>query len=735
MTVKIEGQIKGISLTNFLQIVQLEKPTCSLLVTTKKHKGTLYIEEGEIIDADSNTEFNHLQAAFEILSWENPSIELKKNMNKTERFIKMPLMSLLMEAARYKDEKGADQDTEEEKKADNNLSYESSDESIPLSINSDHNDFNNDIPDEFLISTTQKTEKDISGQISLNDEKNDLDDYDLYSDMSKDSYEKLGFNANLSFNNDYFENTDKKRPSIEDYIEKKSSWEKNTIIFLSLVLLIITIGFGGTLFFKKLKIKKAYFTLEKNLSKMSYEEQKINILKKFIEKYPQSEYSKKAEAALDLIVDRDQRISFEILEKKLSRLHIDKNYQKTAEKYCKNFLQKFPSGLYAEKTKEKLLKIPVIIRNYKLQKIKAIPDSRFAEKIKALKKFKKENPGENINETGKIKTDLGKYYLKILEDNLKNCDSLEKYDEYFIIAESFKKIFPEHIDIYRSKAIIKNLKENYWADALLNTAKQKNNSLIDEKKFLENYIASNEDYNLTLKVKERIREIESYLKKKKNFENILSYAENKKYPLADRINRLRSYIYSDIPLEFKDKAEKKLNEINRGKVKRVSKEPKYEKIEEKNKKIKDIDVNQMINNSYKTALRIKKKMSGSKRFVPAGDMGFKDLLTGKIWLLLDSDDFSGSRCLSFKKAKKMAGEIRADGYSDWRLPTEKELLTLFKNEPFPPFEKNKWFWSSNIFEKGFNTYSAVVSNTQTQAREKMIRNIFNDCGCLKVVRP
>jgi hypothetical protein len=143
----------------------------------------------------------------------------------------------------------------------------------------------------------------------------------------------------------------------------------------------------------------------------------------------------------------------------------------------------------------------------------------------------------------------------------------------------------------------------------------------------------------------------------------------------------------------------------------------------------------MIRNNYTKALSVSKKLSGSKRFEVTGKFSFKDSLTGKTWLLLDSSDFSDKDCYFFKDAKEAAEKINIDSYSDWRIPTEQELLTLYKNRPFFPVEKNIWFWSGDIFEKGFNTYSAAITDRQTEQREKLNKNIFTDCGNFKAVRP
>ena len=103
------GQIEGISLSSFLQLLQMESKTCTLSITSRQGKktGALYFLEGTLIDAET-PDLEGEAAAYEIVSWEETKIKIVNTLSKEERKIVQPLMNILMEGAKLKDEKEAE---------------------------------------------------------------------------------------------------------------------------------------------------------------------------------------------------------------------------------------------------------------------------------------------------------------------------------------------------------------------------------------------------------------------------------------------------------------------------------------------------------------------------------------------------------------------------------------------------------------------------------------------------
>lgn len=102
------GHIRGITLFGFLQLLQIERKTCSLEIRSGKKVGFLHFSAGDLFNATFDQKDGE-DAAYEILSWENTEIEIINAARKEQDCIQMPLNNLLMNAAQMKDEREAAQ--------------------------------------------------------------------------------------------------------------------------------------------------------------------------------------------------------------------------------------------------------------------------------------------------------------------------------------------------------------------------------------------------------------------------------------------------------------------------------------------------------------------------------------------------------------------------------------------------------------------------------------------------
>ena len=98
------GQVFNISLSSFLQMIEMEKKSCTLYVRSKSKSGNLHIRDGKLVSAkyDNMTGDN---AAFEILSWKNVFIDIDYTVPVIDEEIMLPMIPLLLEALKLADEK------------------------------------------------------------------------------------------------------------------------------------------------------------------------------------------------------------------------------------------------------------------------------------------------------------------------------------------------------------------------------------------------------------------------------------------------------------------------------------------------------------------------------------------------------------------------------------------------------------------------------------------------------
>ncbi len=99
-----EGRLQGISLTSFLQLIEMENKTCTLTVRMNERSGMLYFFKGEMMAAEA-MDLSKDAAAYEMLCWERVIIQIDNVCKKKKKEIDQPLMNLLMEGLRLKDER------------------------------------------------------------------------------------------------------------------------------------------------------------------------------------------------------------------------------------------------------------------------------------------------------------------------------------------------------------------------------------------------------------------------------------------------------------------------------------------------------------------------------------------------------------------------------------------------------------------------------------------------------
>lgn len=100
---KAVGRITGITLFGLLQLLEVERKSGLVLVEASEQEGRLYFDEGTFVHAHTRV-LDGLDAAYEILGWPDPSVEIFYKRRARQRTVREPLQHILMEAARLLDE-------------------------------------------------------------------------------------------------------------------------------------------------------------------------------------------------------------------------------------------------------------------------------------------------------------------------------------------------------------------------------------------------------------------------------------------------------------------------------------------------------------------------------------------------------------------------------------------------------------------------------------------------------
>ncbi len=105
-----KGYITGVSLSSFLQLLELDKKSCTLTIHAGSKMGVMYFRDGELLDA-SAMGLHGSEAAYAIVSWKNVEIEIENSCSVTEGKITETLGFILLEGCRRKDEDNAAKST------------------------------------------------------------------------------------------------------------------------------------------------------------------------------------------------------------------------------------------------------------------------------------------------------------------------------------------------------------------------------------------------------------------------------------------------------------------------------------------------------------------------------------------------------------------------------------------------------------------------------------------------
>lgn len=96
------GHIGGVSLASFLQMLEQERKSCTLIVESGGESGYFYFEDGALIDAQYS-DLAGQEAVYSLLTWKNPSFHVSEPEDRLQR-ITQPLAHLLLNAATRQDE-------------------------------------------------------------------------------------------------------------------------------------------------------------------------------------------------------------------------------------------------------------------------------------------------------------------------------------------------------------------------------------------------------------------------------------------------------------------------------------------------------------------------------------------------------------------------------------------------------------------------------------------------------
>lgn len=100
----LRGQLRNISLPSLLQIVDMERKTCTFVLNHPQGIGQLYFRGGVLVDAKC-PQLRGNRAAIEMVSWLGPQVTIVSTCATKETTVDQPIGFIIMEAMRLMDER------------------------------------------------------------------------------------------------------------------------------------------------------------------------------------------------------------------------------------------------------------------------------------------------------------------------------------------------------------------------------------------------------------------------------------------------------------------------------------------------------------------------------------------------------------------------------------------------------------------------------------------------------
>ncbi|TWI77361.1 uncharacterized protein DUF1566 [Desulfobotulus alkaliphilus] len=732
MSLSPGGKIQGISLPAFLQMVQMEKSTCTLTVKGKKSQGEIHIREGEVIDA-SYRDLPALDAAYEILCLKDPVIHMQRDCAATERKIRVPMMHLLMEGARLQDEKlqniGAEEDDEDEIPVLEDK--ETPEPTAPFQQDSGSG-FDDEEDDELAA---------LSAYEFSDDEIRQASNADFTQSVSPEAslqpirIQAVQTSAKQPLKPEQPSHAEKPEPPKLSPAPKFS--RKQLLIFSFTAIGFIVVAAAVSYFgYARYQHNTAYSELQESLLRMELPEQQEVLFTRFLDAFPESPHAEElihARSQLrENILERDFR---ELMTEKeqLSSGHED--FERGLRLYDR-FLIRHPFGTRTD-TVKKLREdhILTMAKNMAAMTVQELPEKDWLQRTRDFQQRFPENPGMEILEKSiKERGDRRLAFMLGLPVN-----NRETRSRAVAAAREYMEDFPEHGGVERARTHLASLLRQQRIEDLQDSA-EKLNSNEEMLRFFERTRREENDPQILAFVRQRITELEQKTAEDRMWESLQSDLNRPGLSETARISLLDRYLTESPPDHYRSRAQTMRNQILSERARREQ-----QALEERRRQAAlALQRQQAEERARATEARARlenatremnQRLAGvAQRFINLNNGTVQDRQTGKIWMLTDSEAHTG-QCLNFNEARDFVQNLDLGGHRDWRLPRESELAQIFKNPPaYPLPDPNRWYWSSELFSRGYTNEVRVVTARDESVFQRQSHRP-ETCGHAFAVRP
>ncbi len=510
------------------------------------------------------------------------------------------------------------------------------------------------------------------------------------------------------------------------------------------VLVILVLGGGGYFIFDKMAAGRitGYDRLLKKIDRLNEFEAREKLLMEFIDTHESGEETAKAEAKLEELWQQNEEDNYQKTIDTANQLPVDRDFEENAKVLYTKFLEKYPQTQYRQEIEQTLAEISGLSEDVIFSDLKNFTAKEYLNKIRAYENYLSLYPqGKYLALVKKMFSEaLGDTYLDFKKD-VTICERAASWDNCLQICDDYLAAYSKYLDMTEAKRIrARVLMQKEFVDLQSQTAGGDTQAA---KGLYMAYMQKYPNSPNNEEIKKVLKRFEQTAAAGQQWQTIKQYVQRSDVSLQSRIDRLERYTsrnsgspYVNEARIFLGKLEKeaeiKFSAQNQALSRKQAEEKAKQEAEGRYAKLMERQAEKArIEQEKQRSLAGLSQTKG--RFKPSGDSAVIDKNTGLMWGLLDSHREIGA-CMEHRAAKRYAKDLRYNGYDDWRLPTSAELASIYKNQPYFPATGAEWYWTSEIFAKGY----FYIVNTVSAKQETVFKKIPQDmeaCGSVRAVRP
>lgn len=683
----VGGHIQGISLTSFLQMSEMERTTCTLKIKTDESVGYLYLVKGSLVAAKTESRTGE-EAVYEILAWQKPIIEIADAKPDNKKEIKTPLMNLLMEGARRKDEIAAGQQkdgtgiqappkvsiTPAETALGKEAAKKTGKARQPESIEKKTSE------EEGALSEEQAAGRQATGKIT---------------DASQ-VLKKKRLAARLT---------------------------KAAVAVSCLVIVAVLWSFVADPWLAERKFKNTIQAAEK----ASTLEDKLAVLDDYLATDPATRYEIEIKRRQQAYRENMNTQAFEETVDRVNNLEIDEDFVPKATAIYQDFLKEHPQSGYTREVEKRIKKLPAVVDDAAYRDLLKIPDNQYSQRFNAYTAYLRRHPDSaNADKVRKMLAGLGDNLYRYIISVSQDCVEQGTCQRTLELCAYFLKKFNDHPRRQEVADLQQRVKDRLALDRMTKEAREKGVYSEDAKKLYADYLADNPQTTIRKRLEAEINKIETYQDEEERWRQLENYAGNEEADIFERYDRLERYVNNGPPERYREKAVSILARLRQKKNQAEERLDEAAAREQERREKETAIAN--------TIEQIRKKMLNTgNRYEEEHSRIITDTRTGLMWCMLDSSELTDD-CLTYKEAQAYVENLNTGGFNDWRLPTPSELLVIYNSSPPFPAGDASWYWTSEVVSAAWKRRAITVQKKNDGTWRKGETEL-EQCGTVLAVRP